>query len=155
VVSFTPRPLYPQGKSLRYPLDRRLGGPQSRSGRHGEEKNLGPTGTRSPTPSSSRLYPVAIPTELSRLCRGEEVVKISCGSVQSAHQEGELSRLVLDHGPSWDQVLALPSVSQQGGWRVCTSNAVWGVVLYVTAAKGTCAGSSAIVEKQLDISGPW
>jgi hypothetical protein len=33
VVSFTPRPLYPQGKSPCYPLDRRLGGPQSRSGR--------------------------------------------------------------------------------------------------------------------------
>jgi hypothetical protein len=28
VVSFTPRPLYPQGKSPWYPLDRRLGGPQ-------------------------------------------------------------------------------------------------------------------------------
>jgi hypothetical protein len=39
VVSFTPRPLYPQGKSPRYPLDRRLGEPQSRSGRGGEEKN--------------------------------------------------------------------------------------------------------------------
>jgi hypothetical protein len=26
MVSFTPQPLYPQGKSPRYPLDRRLGG---------------------------------------------------------------------------------------------------------------------------------
>jgi hypothetical protein len=42
VVSFTPRPLYPQGKSPWYPLDRRLGGPQSRSGRDGEEKNSQP-----------------------------------------------------------------------------------------------------------------
>jgi hypothetical protein len=33
VVSFTPRPFYPQGKSPWYPLDRRLGGPQSRFGR--------------------------------------------------------------------------------------------------------------------------
>jgi hypothetical protein len=39
VVSFTPRPLYPQRKSPWYPLDRRLGGPQSRSGRGGEKKN--------------------------------------------------------------------------------------------------------------------
>jgi hypothetical protein len=39
VVSFTPRPLYPQGKSLWYPLDRSLSGPQSRSGRGDEEKN--------------------------------------------------------------------------------------------------------------------
>jgi hypothetical protein len=38
VVSFTLRLLYPQGKSPWYPLDRRLGGPQSRSGRGGEEK---------------------------------------------------------------------------------------------------------------------
>jgi hypothetical protein len=28
MVNFTPRPLYSQGKSPRYPLDRRLGGPQ-------------------------------------------------------------------------------------------------------------------------------
>jgi hypothetical protein len=39
VDSFTPRPLYPQGKSSWYPLDRRLGGPQSRSGR-GEELHI-------------------------------------------------------------------------------------------------------------------
>jgi hypothetical protein len=39
VVSFTPRPLYSLGKSSSYPLDRRLGGPQSRSVRGGEEKN--------------------------------------------------------------------------------------------------------------------
>jgi hypothetical protein len=40
VVSFTPLPLYPRGKSPRYPLDRRQSGPQSRSGRRGEQKNL-------------------------------------------------------------------------------------------------------------------
>jgi hypothetical protein len=38
MVSFAPRPLYYRGKSLRYPLDRRFGGPQSRSGRRGEQK---------------------------------------------------------------------------------------------------------------------
>jgi hypothetical protein len=42
VVSFTPRPLYSQGKSPWYPLDRRLGGPYSRSGRGGGEKNSQP-----------------------------------------------------------------------------------------------------------------
>jgi hypothetical protein len=42
VVSFTHRPLYLQGKIPWYPLDRRLGGPQSRSGRGGEEKNSQP-----------------------------------------------------------------------------------------------------------------
>jgi hypothetical protein len=39
VVSFTPRPLYSQGKSLWHSLDRRLGGPQIRSGQGGEEKS--------------------------------------------------------------------------------------------------------------------
>jgi hypothetical protein len=42
VVSFTTRPLYSQGKSPWYTLDRRLGGPQSRSGHGGEEKNSQP-----------------------------------------------------------------------------------------------------------------
>jgi hypothetical protein len=46
-------------------LDRRLGGPQSRSGRRGEEKILVPTSTR--TPTSLVVQPVAIPTTLSRL----------------------------------------------------------------------------------------
>jgi hypothetical protein len=54
VVSFTPRPLYPRG-------ERRLGGPQNRSGRRGEEKILDPTGTRIPTPLSCSPWPVAIP----------------------------------------------------------------------------------------------
>jgi hypothetical protein len=50
VVSFTPPPLYPRGKCPRYLLDRRLGVPNNRSGRHGEEKILDSTGTRTPTP---------------------------------------------------------------------------------------------------------
>jgi hypothetical protein len=53
VVSFRPRPLYPRGNSPRYALDRRLGAPQSRSGRCGEEKILDPTETWNPTPRSS------------------------------------------------------------------------------------------------------
>jgi hypothetical protein len=40
VVSFTHLPLYSRGKSPRYPLARRLGWCQSRSGRCGEGKNL-------------------------------------------------------------------------------------------------------------------
>jgi hypothetical protein len=35
-------PLYAQGKRPLYPLDRRLGGPQSQSGHGGEEKNFHP-----------------------------------------------------------------------------------------------------------------
>jgi hypothetical protein len=46
VVSFTPLSLYPRGKSLRYPLDKRLGGHKTRSGRPKEEQILNPTATR-------------------------------------------------------------------------------------------------------------
>jgi hypothetical protein len=55
----------PEGKSLWYPLDRRPGGPQSQSGRGGEEINSQPlSGLESPI-----VQPVAqrYTTELSRL----------------------------------------------------------------------------------------
>jgi hypothetical protein len=67
VISFRPLPHYSQGKSPQCPFCRRLGGPQSRCGRLGEEKILDPTGTRTPTSRSSSPLPVAIPTTLSRL----------------------------------------------------------------------------------------
>jgi len=41
-MAFTPRPLYPWGKSLWYLVDRRLGGSQSQSGHGDEEKELLP-----------------------------------------------------------------------------------------------------------------
>jgi hypothetical protein len=50
VVSFTLLPLYPPGNNPRYPLDRRLGRPQSRSRRRGEEKILDSTGTSNSDP---------------------------------------------------------------------------------------------------------
>jgi hypothetical protein len=40
VVSFMPQPLKSPGKSLQYPLNRRLGGPQTQSCCFGEDKNL-------------------------------------------------------------------------------------------------------------------
>jgi hypothetical protein len=42
-VSFTPRSLYPQGKIPRYQLDRRMGRPQSRSGRGGSCRESNPS----------------------------------------------------------------------------------------------------------------
>jgi hypothetical protein len=65
VVSFTPQPLYSQGKSPWYLLDRRLGGPQSWSGRDGAEKNSQPL----PGLESPIVQPVAqsYTTDLSRL----------------------------------------------------------------------------------------
>jgi hypothetical protein len=51
VVSITPRPRFtPGGKSPRYPLYRRLGGPQSRSGRRGKRKNPLPLSGIEPRP---------------------------------------------------------------------------------------------------------
>jgi hypothetical protein len=65
VVSFVLRPLYPWGKNPWYSLARRLGGPQSRSGRHGKVKILAHTRTRTPTPWSSArsqsLYRLSYP----------------------------------------------------------------------------------------------
>jgi hypothetical protein len=49
--------IHPRGKSPGYPLDRRLGGPQSRSGRGGEEKTYHqnvPAGIQTPV-----VHPVA------------------------------------------------------------------------------------------------
>jgi len=58
VVSFTSRPLYPQGKSPRYPLDRRLGGPPEPFWtRGGEEKNSLPR--RESNPRTPIVQPVA------------------------------------------------------------------------------------------------
>jgi hypothetical protein len=52
-------------KEPRYTLDRRLGGPQSRSGRGGKEKNSQVLQGLEPDHAARSL--VAIPTELSRL----------------------------------------------------------------------------------------
>jgi hypothetical protein len=65
VVSFTPRPHYPRGKSSRYSLYRRVGGPQSRSGRRGEVKILAPPVLKlrllRPPARSQRLYRLSYP----------------------------------------------------------------------------------------------
>jgi hypothetical protein len=57
VVSFTPRPLRPQGKSPWCPLDTKLGGTLSRSGRGGKEKNSQPR--RESNPRTLIVQPVA------------------------------------------------------------------------------------------------
>jgi hypothetical protein len=59
--------LRPSRFNSEYPLDRKLGEPQRRSIRLGEEKILDSTGTGTSTPRLSTPQPVAIPTELSRL----------------------------------------------------------------------------------------
>jgi hypothetical protein len=46
VISFTPLPRYPRGKSPRYTLDRGMGGPQSRYGCCGEKSCIAGNRTR-------------------------------------------------------------------------------------------------------------
>jgi hypothetical protein len=38
------------GKTFRYPLDKRLRGPHSQSGKYGENESIDPTGARTLTP---------------------------------------------------------------------------------------------------------
>jgi hypothetical protein len=66
MVSFTPPATLPPLKES--PVDRRLGGRQSRSGHGGEEKNSQPPpGIEPSNPDRPVRNPVAIPTQLSRL----------------------------------------------------------------------------------------
>jgi hypothetical protein len=77
VVSFVARPLYPV-----YPLVGRLVGPQSRSGRGGEEKNFQPPPRlEPPSPDRPALSLVAIPIELSQLCKVLSMFVI-CNAIQ-------------------------------------------------------------------------
>jgi len=65
VVNATPRPLYPPGKETRYPLSRRLGGPQGRSER--ARKISPPPGFYPPIvqPVASRYTDYAIPAHFT------------------------------------------------------------------------------------------
>jgi hypothetical protein len=56
MVNFMPWPLYLWGKNPWYPLNRRLGVPQSWSGCFGEEENpLSPAGNQNPDPPAHIL----------------------------------------------------------------------------------------------------
>jgi hypothetical protein len=65
----------PLGKEPRYPLDRRLGGPQSQYGRCWQDKFLDPAGTRTLTPLSSipysALYRIRYPGYPLAICSSE------------------------------------------------------------------------------------
>jgi hypothetical protein len=67
MVSIMTRPLYSRGKSPWYSFNRRLGGPQSRSGSCDVEKSLLPLPRIEPWPSSRQA--VAMPTEPNNIWR--------------------------------------------------------------------------------------
>jgi hypothetical protein len=59
--------ILPRVKSRRYPLDRKLGGLQSRSGRSGEGKKSHHSTSRELNPSRSHRSLFSILTELTRI----------------------------------------------------------------------------------------
>jgi hypothetical protein len=101
-----PQPLYLRRKSPRYPLDRRLAGPQSRSGRRGEKKILDHTGTRTPTPPSSSPWPVAIPAPYNN--RGTAGNGVFCGgSMSKSYKE-----------KNWgNQASSVRDVTKRDSWK--------------------------------------
>jgi hypothetical protein len=68
----------PPGKKPRYPLERRLGGPQSRSGGCGEEKNLTMPGIERGA-SSPSLYRLSYPDSPITCTEDQNLIKIRQG----------------------------------------------------------------------------
>jgi hypothetical protein len=66
----------PQGKSPWYPLDRRLGGPQSRSGRGGLEKNSQPPQGIEPQNPAAQRYTEWAVTALVKVKVNSKVVPV-------------------------------------------------------------------------------
>jgi hypothetical protein len=109
VVSFTHQPLYPQGKSLWYPLNRRLGGHQSQYGHGGEKKNSQPLPGHKPL----IIQPVAqcYTTELSWLIMGEtaaEILNISNSScVQELTEDSNITNTIFQQQCVENELLLL------------------------------------------------
>jgi hypothetical protein len=66
--------LYPQGKSPKYPLDMKLGEPQYRSGRCGEQKRI--LSLQGIETQLSNGRPFVIPTELSEFNKSHTLITI-------------------------------------------------------------------------------
>jgi hypothetical protein len=117
VVSFTLLPLYPRPSSPRYPLYKRLGGPQNRTGCY-EEKNLLPLQGIEPRllgrPPRSL---VAIPTELSRLPLH---YKVKCTNISGlmhhvikTYGAGGIAACILNIGNVWKLVATFTTFHPQ------------------------------------------
>jgi hypothetical protein len=95
MVSFTLRPLYPEGKRPWYSLNRRLGELQSRSGRGGEDRNSQPLPELEPP--IIQLVAQRYTTELSRLMKhfmlqivNMATVRVLAGSIWQIWCNGKL-----------------------------------------------------------------
>jgi hypothetical protein len=94
VASVTPRPRCPPGNSSWYPLDRKLDGPQSRSGRGGEEKNSQPL----PGFEPPIIQPIAqrYTSDLSRLLKGKVVPVLFQPSTMQPRRTGGVEAQLQD-----------------------------------------------------------
>jgi hypothetical protein len=100
--------VFPLGKSPRYPLYRRLGGPQSRSGHYGLERNTFP---------SPGIESVAIPTELSRLTERPADIFSSELLVLEKKKCRQLTVLLTDQFTLWLYVQEVSCVGNMGRSR--------------------------------------
>jgi hypothetical protein len=129
LASFTPRPLHPRERKPRFPLDRRLGGPQSRSGRRGEETILTLPGLERrplgrPIRSQSlyrRCYPGTWCKLLTVVCPTADTPTSSVGVVfllvslrcRALRDDKTMN--------DWEWVLAEWSCWQKNGWSLTIS----------------------------------
>jgi hypothetical protein len=104
-ASLTLSPLYSQGMSSWYPLDRRLGGPHRRPGRSGKINILDSIRTRTRTIRSPSPKPVAIPTQLPHF--------FFKGTAEKLSADGQKRVIVLTH-----IVLEIKYVIQQKPWGI-------------------------------------
>jgi hypothetical protein len=92
-----PAAFYPREKVPRYPLDMRLGGPQSRSGQKGYTKNhFASAGNRTSIARSSSPWSDTILTELHRLPRKKEPQKL-----KSHHYACVKKKILLSYALQW------------------------------------------------------
>jgi hypothetical protein len=106
-VSFTPRLLYPRGKSALCPLDRRLGGPQSRPGHWTRDKSRAPAGNWSPIfqPIARRYTDSAIRGPTLESCKVKCKMSLCLTNKALRHEVilggGVIDSHFLDLGTSW------------------------------------------------------
>jgi hypothetical protein len=129
VVSLTPRPLFPRGNSPpRYPLDRRVGGPQRLSGRHGEGKILAPPGLElrllgRPACSQSlyRLHYLSERSWVTMLQAGRLRVRLSMRLLDFFNWPNSSSRTMTLGSPQRPTEMSTRNLrggGVKGGWRL-------------------------------------
>jgi hypothetical protein len=155
VVSFTPRPLYPEGKSPRYTLCSRLAGLPRHSGRCGEKKSLASVGNWTPAFQlvARRYTDWAIPTPHMSYHNSDKILFVAMvgGPVASLSPSSEglwwLWRLNIHDGSVFNGVSKQPA---EGCLLACLSD-----TLLSDEEKGVCrlCGPCSFSNKQSCVQG--